>query len=393
MDRARRRGVADAGLSAALAVAGVVELTTADGAALGVDAPLVGLVGILGSAVLLARRRTHPGQLPGVPLLWLALGLVTLGHVPVMFWGLLVPVLLALYSAARHGSPRTLWTTVAAAVVAVGLGLLTLPVIHSVNELLFDLVTCTSAVLLGRVLRRSEERAVAEALRAERAEAQARERTRAALADERARIARELHDVLGHSVSVMVVQAGAAEQVVDNDPELVRRALESIRSVGTSALADVRRAVSLLREPGHDPAMVPTPGLSALDDLADTARAGGLGVDVEVEGEPATLPPGLELAVYRIVQESLTNVRKHAGACRVRVHVRCAADRVEVEVRDDGRSGARPELRVTVPSGYPAGHGIIGMRERALLYGGSLDAAPGPEGFAVRAVLPRVATA
>jgi signal transduction histidine kinase len=389
MDSARAwRGVADAGLAAALATAAVVELTTAGVEHLGVDAPVVGAVGIAATAAVLSQRRLRPALLPLVFVVWLALGLATAGSVPVLFWGALVPFWVALYSAARHGTGRLPLLTAVAAAVTLTAGGLALPVLHSWEEALFDWGTCSVAFLSGWGLRRAEQRAVSEALRASAAEAEARARTLGAVADERARIARELHDVLGHSVSAMVVQAGAAEQVVDDDPDFVRRALASIRAIGTESLDEVRRAVALLEEPDEHPDLAPQPGLDGLPDLVADAAASGLAVDLDVDADLRGQSPGLELAVYRIVQESLTNVVRHSGATRASVRVRCRDGAVEVLVRDHDRTapGRRPAPAAAVST--PPGHGLIGMRERAHLYGGSFDAGPEPDGFAVRAVLP-----
>ena len=179
----------------------------------------------------------------------------------------------------------------------------------------------------------------------------------------------------------MVVQAGAAEQVVDDDPDFVRSALGTIRSTGTGALGEMRRVVAMLREPDGAGTLEPQPCTAGLSALVDEARAAGLQAQLRVEGDERRLPLGVDLAVYRIVQEALTNVRRHAFASSADVLVRLSEDSVEVEVSDDGR-GARRDA----PS---AGHGLIGMRERALLYGGQLEALSRPgHGFTVRASLP-----
>nr|WP_227412195.1 MULTISPECIES: sensor histidine kinase [unclassified Cryobacterium] len=200
-----------------------------------------------------------------------------------------------------------------------------------------------------------------------------------AVADERARIARELHDIIAHSVSVMVVQAGAAEQAAD-DEAIVRQALQNIRTTGTSALADMRRVVAMLRTPDDERSLEPQPGLAELPRLIDQACDAGLDTELRIEGEPLELPDGLDLAVYRIVQEALTNTRRHSSARSAIVTVRFTAGEVEVTVADDG-IGA---------SGKPNshGHGLIGMRERATLYGGRLETTSEPGGFVVHAVLP-----
>jgi signal transduction histidine kinase len=200
----------------------------------------------------------------------------------------------------------------------------------------------------------------------------------AATERERARIARELHDVVAHSISVMVVQAGAAEQVVRTDPEQTAAALESIRRTGKSALAEMRRMLGVLRAGG--PGLAPQPGIDDLPALVERMRAAGLDARVRFEGERAALDPGRELAAYRVVQEALTNTLKHAGAGRAEVTVRFAPAHVELEVADDG----------TVATGNgTGGHGLIGMRERMALYGGSVEAGPRDGGgWTVSARLP-----
>jgi signal transduction histidine kinase len=199
-----------------------------------------------------------------------------------------------------------------------------------------------------------------------------------AIADERSRIARELHDIVAHAVSVMVVQAGAAEQVVDDDPAFARQALASIRSTGADALGEMRRVVAMLRDDSDGP-LRPQPGLDGLSALAEEARQAGLDVSVTVQGKPHLLPAGLELAAFRIVQEALTNVRRHSGASAAAVTLDYTDAAVVVQVRDDGSGGHEST----------EGHGLIGMRERAALYGGRLETVPSAgQGFTVRAELP-----
>ena len=201
----------------------------------------------------------------------------------------------------------------------------------------------------------------------------AAENERLAVESERARIARELHDAVAHAVSIMVVQAGAAEQVLATEPERARAPLMAIQEAGRRAHVELRRMVGILRE---DADRDPVPGLSQLPALVDAA---GLPVDLEVRGEAVPLPTGVDVSAYRIVQESLTNVRKHAGAGRVHVVIDYDRDALAIEVADDGRGG-RPNGR---------GHGIMGMRERAALLRGELEAGPAEGGgFVVRARLP-----
>jgi signal transduction histidine kinase len=211
-------------------------------------------------------------------------------------------------------------------------------------------------------------------------EVAAAERTMTAVLEERTRIARELHDIVAHSMSVMVVQAGAAEQVVDDDPERAREALRQIRSTGTGALAEMRRMVGVLRDPDEAGLLAPQPGLAGLEALVEDARGAGLPISLSVSGEPRELPAGLDLAAYRIVQEALTNVRRHArSATTVTVELNFGEDDLSIDVTDDGRGAVSTE----------GGHGLIGMRERAQLYGGRLRAVAQPDrGFHVTAHLP-----
>jgi signal transduction histidine kinase len=211
----------------------------------------------------------------------------------------------------------------------------------------------------------------------------ASEEARRAVSEEQARIARELHDVIAHSVSVIVVQAAAADDVFDERPDQARAALRSIEQTGRDTLGELRRVLGAVRPEGVDPE-APQPGLDRLDDLVEPLRAGGLEVVVHREGPAAPLPAGVELSAYRIVQEALTNTLRHARATRAEITVRYDSEAVEVDVRDDGRAGTPPGS---------GGHGLAGMRERASMLGGTLEAGPLPHGgFRVHARLPLEAT-
>jgi signal transduction histidine kinase len=233
-------------------------------------------------------------------------------------------------------------------------------------------------------------------------------RSRWAVAEERARIARELHDVVAHSVSVMVVQAGAARRTLATSPAQATTALGQIESTGRQALVEMRRLLGLLRDGDHDAALAPQPGLAHLESLAEAAREAGLPVEVEVEGEPRPLPAGVDLSAYRIVQEALTNSLKHAGRARARVRVCYGREALEVQVLDDGtglpvqardggaglavvrlRPGGLLEVTDPVAPAAGGGNGLIGMRERVAMFGGSLEAGPRPGGgYRVAARLP-----
>ncbi|MEV5848963.1 sensor histidine kinase [Streptomyces sp. NPDC051985] len=240
-----------------------------------------------------------------------------------------------------------------------------------------------SSVLLwfGHLAQRSA--ALTRHLRAEQAE-----RARRAVAEERGRIARELHDVVAHHMSVISVQAGLARFVFESDPGKARGALGTIAGTSGEALEELRRMLQVLRDEDPQAAeRAPMPTLERLAELVERVRSGGLSVDLAVEGEPRPLPPGVELCAYRVVQEALTNVLKHAGHAHARVLLRYGAGELTVSVLDDGE-GVNPDR---VRTG--AGHGLIGMRERAKLYGGTISVGPRPEGgFAVQLTLPTSAT-
>jgi signal transduction histidine kinase len=233
--------------------------------------------------------------------------------------------------------------------------------------------------LAGRLVRAREHDArrlheLAEALERERVE-----EARRAVAEERTRIARELHDVVAHAMSTVVLEAGAERVNLDARQASARQALHSIERTGRQALAEMRRLVGVLRTDEDEAELFPQPSLAHLELLVEHVRRAGLPVDLRVVGEPVQLAPGLDLSAYRIVQEALTNVLKHGGDARATVVVTYGDRTLELEIVDDGRGGT--------PDG--SGHGIVGLRERVALFGGSLEAA-GREGggFAVRARLP-----
>ena len=206
------------------------------------------------------------------------------------------------------------------------------------------------------------------------------EKAATAVAEERNRIARELHDVIGHSVSVMTVQASAVRRLMHEDQGKERAALETVESTGREALAEMRRMIGVLRGSDGAPDLSPPPTLAQLDRLVETVRAAGLDVRVETAGEPVALPPGLDLTAYRLVQEALTNTLRHASATQAEICLRYTGGGLTVRVRDDGRGpapGARP------------GTGLTGMRERVAVYGGHLFAGPAAGGgYELRAELP-----
>jgi signal transduction histidine kinase len=210
------------------------------------------------------------------------------------------------------------------------------------------------------------------------------QQARIAVADERARIARELHDVVAHAVSVMVVQADGAAYAVRSQPDLAERAVRTISGTGREALTELRRLLGVLRSEDTGGELTPQPGTQSLSELAARVRAVGLPVQLDIVGNVDDLPAGVGLGIYRIVQEALTNSLKHAGpGASSSVRVERAGDRVELSIVDDGRRSSRPLV------GVSGGNGLIGMRERALVFGGTLSAGPRPGGgWQVTASLP-----
>jgi signal transduction histidine kinase len=245
---------------------------------------------------------------------------------------------------------------------------------------LFMAVFAAGAWSIGRAVGERGRRALVLERRADQLERRHAE----AVAGERATIARELHDVIAHSVSVMTVQAGAGRLLPDDEPARARESLVAVEETGRQALAEMRRLLGILRGDEHETRLAPQPGISDIEALVEQVRAAGLPVDVVVEGDPKPVSPGVDLAAYRVVQEALTNALKHAGAARARVSIHYGPDVLELAVTNDGR----------VLRNGSGGHGLVGMRERVALYGGELEAGPrSAGGYAVRASLPLDAAA
>jgi signal transduction histidine kinase len=368
------RQLQDLVLAVALAVITVFETLTPFSSAMGSgNSTLTLVVALLACCALVVRRRWPLPSALVVVLCWPVVYSVT--PLVVLFWGEFVPIVIALFSVARYAKARQGLIGGLAGVLTLLFFDLRVAVLRDPGEIVFHWMVCTVAWGLGWALRTHAERADREAARAVTVELTSRERALQAVADERARIARELHDIVAHSVSVMVVQAGAAEKASD-DPAFVRAALSSIRTTGTGALAEMRRVVSLIRDDDQPAGLEPVPDLASLGALV-------AGMDIpttlSVEGEERELSAGLALTAYRIVQEALTNIRRHARAATGEVSLRYREDCLEIEVSDDGRGAVAAE----------GGNGLIGMRERVQMYGGSLATVTAPgEGFRVRAVLP-----
>ena len=326
----------------------------------GMPAPLV-LLTLLATLPIALRRR-----LP-IPVLAVTLAAALAAHLA--YDGFPFPgPLVALYSVGAHvGRPASLY---AAGAAAAALPLLLLGP-AGVGFWVAITAVFAAAWLLGDNLRTRRERNA-------RLEAERQANVQRTAAEEQARMARELHDIIGHSVSVMTIQAAAAGDAFDSRPAQVREALRAIESTGRETLAELRRLLAGVR-PDESGSFAPAPGLEGLDALAERVRGAGLAVELSMERGPEPLPPSIDLSAYRIVQEALTNTLKHAHATTARVEVRQTGDTLEIDVVDDGKGA-----ETVTP-----GHGIVGMRERAALFGGHLTAGPAPGGgFAVRARIP-----
>lgn len=293
-----------------------------------------------------------------------------------------VAMVIALYSVGAHEPRRSGLYVLVAAIVGIAVaGLATNALVAGMNagDWIPIGVWLSLAWVLGTEVRRNriqneQLRVLAQQLADER-DARARE----AVSLERSRLARELHDVVAHNVSLMAVQAEGAGRVLEGDQPQVRAALAAIATTGRDTIDELRRLLGILRADGAEAQLAPQPGLADLAPLLDRVRGSGLAVDLTVTGDPIALPAGAQLSAYRIVQEALTNTLKHADASHVAVDLRYSPGVVEVRVADNGRPAG---------PGTGTGHGLVGLRERVALYGGSLTAGPDTNGYTVRALLP-----
>jgi signal transduction histidine kinase len=293
-----------------------------------------------------------------------------------------VPNLIITYSAAAHLERRQSFRTL-------GIVYLTLILVVAFNakyqrwspaDLISEGVLMATAWILGDNLRTRRAYTASVEERAARLEQEQLDSASRAVNEERARIARELHDVVAHSVSVMVVQAGAARRVMGRDPDRAADALSSIESSGRQALDELRRLLAMLRHYGDQrPALAPQPTIEDLETLIAQIEEAGLPVTLIVEGQPRHLPSGVDLSVFRIVQEALTNTLKHAGPARATIRVRYEPDHLLLTVTDDGR-GLAEQLKSDNGDRVSRGHGLVGMRERVALFDGDLRAGPKPGG-------------
>ena len=240
-----------------------------------------------------------------------------------------------------------------------------IPGAQSASDLVFIPLRFVVSWVAGYALRERAEQAEAAEVRAAQAEREREAAARIAVAEERARIARELHDIVAHAVSVMVLQVGAVRHKLPDALAEDRDALRGVERAGRTALAEMRRLLGAMRRDGDEAELLPQPGLDGLDSLLEEIGRAGLPVELHVDGEPFPLPRGIDLSAYRIVQEGLTNTLKHARATDADVTVRYRPDELEIEVRDNGEGTSTSD---------GLGHGLVGVRERVRIYGGEMTA-------------------
>jgi signal transduction histidine kinase len=368
-------------LIALLAIAGALELVV------GRDSPNDPPTGLWTSVLLLAilvapifARRRFPFAGPAA--YWVLAAAISFED------GLLIPFVgslgvVGLATAFMLGNLRNgLKAGLGLALVTVGIVtvIYNIPGTATTSDFVFITLRFVVAWLAGYALRERAEQAKAAEERAVRAEREREAAARVAVAEERARIARELHDIVAHAVSVMVLQVGAVRHKLPESLAEDREALRGVERAGRTALTEMRRLLSAMRHDGEEVELGPQPGLDGLDALLDEVGRAGLPVELHVDGQPFALPRGIDLSAYRIVQEGLTNALKHAHASDADVFVRYRPDELEIEVRDNGQGGAASDGQ---------GHGLVGVRERVKIYGGEMSAGrSGEGGFVLSTRLP-----
>ena len=368
----------DVALAAALGAAVESELALANAR----HTPLVGalLIGFVLCAPLAWRRVAPLGALAVTSAA--AIGLALAGTSPEDLSTTSVLVAVLAFSIGSHLSRRRALAGLAG-LVGLILAVVALNGPFTASDTVFPVVVFGGCWVLGRVLRDRARLTAELTTRTAQLARERGERERDAVARERVRLARELHDVIAHSVSVMVVQAGAARSVLDRDPGASVGALAAVEATGREALTEMRRLLGILRPDGQDADHSPQPSLDRLGALVARSRDAGLEVALSVEGEPGPLAPGVDLTAFRLVQEGLTNALKHGGRGQARVTLRWSPERLEIEVANRIADGAGANGLAG------SGHGLVGMRERVALCGGELRAGPVGRGFVVRARLPR----
>jgi signal transduction histidine kinase len=365
-------------VAAAVGIAGRNDPSRPEGSRLAFE---VAAVAVMIAALVLRRRA--PLVVPAATWLVSAAlsfldGRLIVGQGPISIAGMVAAVLLGNLREVRQARVGLAVVVVSATCVVLN------DPTHSSGDLFFTPLLFAVGWLVGFALHERAEQTEAAEQRAERAERERESAARVAVAEERARIARELHDVVAHAVSVMVLQVGAVRHRMSDEDAEDRKALLNVEQAGRTALAEMRRLLDAMRREEDQLDLAPQPGMDKLPALLADVRAAGLDVRFEVRGDPVALSRGLDLSAYRIIQEGLTNALKHARAQHAIVRVRYGAADLELEVHDDGRGTAGSD---------GSGHGLVGIGERVKIFGGEMDAGTAPHGgFVLRARLPMDAT-
>jgi signal transduction histidine kinase len=374
----RVQGAGDAVLAFVLAATSLLGVLTGD-PSWGRSKP-IGVALALASTAPLAWRARRPLLVAAIVLGANAWSIFAAAPQQAAFQPFLALVLAAYSVGSRAEGRRALWVPPVLAVAVIPVFVAAVHYGQSAGNAIPSFVWLVVAWVVGRSVRSWGRKNVALEIANRELEQQRELQAQAAVMVERGRIARELHDVVAHNVSMMVVQAGAATRVLDGEQPDVRNALDVIATAGRETVDEMRTLLGVLRSDDGPAALKPQPGLADLEHLAGTVREAGLPVLLRIEGEPPSLPPALDLSAFRIVQEALTNTLKHAGPAQAVVTVRYTDGAVELEIADNGRGPS---------GGRSTGHGLVGMRERAAMFGGELEAARASEGgFIVRARLP-----
>lgn len=335
--------------------------------------------GLVASLPLVVRR-----TLPVVSFLVTQAGLVGLAVAVPDTYATSAPFLalavFALFSLGAHAAGAQFWMSIVAVGISVVIGAIGEGSPFSAGSVMFFLAFAGTPWAAGVGLRLYRQRQAGEVTRTAQVVAEESARSAEALEAERSRIARDLHDVVSHAMAVTLMQARGGRRMLHTDPEAARSAFDVIERTNAQALGDMRRLLNVLRDSDGDGSSTPLPSLRRLPELIQQVRASGVPVELTLAGDLDQVPPGVDLSTYRVIQEALTNVLKHAGPARARVAVDCASDHLDLLVSDDGNGPT---------GGASGGHGLAGIKERVAVLGGEVDAAAGPaSGFVVRMRLP-----
>ncbi|WP_375502853.1 sensor histidine kinase [uncultured Jatrophihabitans sp.] len=342
------------------------------------------VLGVIG-CLALVWWRTRPVEVLALLAVCSLVPTLGLGHEPDLY-GSFIPSMIAIYAVAAYRPTRYLYVIAGFTVLVMGGFAIRAPDFRSAGQVVFNALAIVLATVIGRVLQHLRSQADTATARASLLERENDLQAREAVVAERERIARELHDVIAHDVSLMVIQAGAAQRVMRDHPDQAGEALSLIQDSGRRAVDELYLLLGMLRDDGQD--LAPQRGLAAVEELVSAVRQSGVPIELLITGKRRDLGNALEVSAYRLVQEALTNVMKHARGSHTLVELAYDPAQLTLRVADEGDGPA------TAPAGTTGGHGLLGMRERVRMFGGSFDAGRRPGGgWLITAVLPVAADA